>query len=166
MAGDGPVSVVDLVLGPGPIHNMIETFSAVGWMFLRRMRREVAEAGPDERLQAILERAENYMKDVPDDAEASGSELVVCLHFRIGDKLIKTVVMVARFGTAREVNLDELRVEIAFPRDDEAEAFLRQGAQLSWTRSLPGSGNPCRLADTQPERSPRCTPSCLFAKVP
>ncbi len=103
-----------LVLGPGPIHDMIETFSAVGWMFLRRMRREVAEAGPDERLQEILERAENYMKDVPDDAEA----------------------------------------------------FFRQDAQLSWTRSLPGSGNPCRLADTQPERSPRCTPSCLFAKVP
>ena len=166
MASDGPVSVVDLVLGPGPIHDMLEAFSAVGWMFLRRIRREVAEAGPDERLQEILERAENYMKDVPDDAEASGSELVVCPHFRIGDKLIKTVVMVARFVTAREVNLDELRVELAFPRDAEAEAFFRQGAQLSWTRSLPGSGNPCRLADTQPERSPRCTPSCLFAKVP
>ncbi len=44
---------------------MIENFSAVGWMFLRRIRGEVADSGPDERLQELLERAEAYMKDVP-----------------------------------------------------------------------------------------------------
>jgi hypothetical protein len=36
--------------------------------------------------------------------------------------------MVARFGTAREVTLDELRVELIFPRDEEGEAFFRQSA--------------------------------------
>ena len=39
---------------------------------------------------------------------------------------IRTVSVVARLGTAREVTLDELRVELMFPRDDEAEAFFRQ----------------------------------------
>ena len=56
--GDGPINLVDAVLGPGPFREMIENFSAVGWMFLRRMRREVAESGPDEHLQELLERAE------------------------------------------------------------------------------------------------------------
>ena len=110
---------------------MIENFSAVGWMFLRRMRRDVANSGPDERLQELLERAEAYMKDVPVDVGDPGAELVVCPHLRIGDQVIKTVSMVARFGTAREVTLDELRVELVFPRDEEAEAFFRRSAQLA-----------------------------------
>ena len=37
--------------------------------------------------------------------------------------------MVARFGTACEVTLDELRVELVFPRDEEADAFFRGSAQ-------------------------------------
>ncbi len=127
--GDGPINLVDAFLGPGPIREMIENFPAVAWMFLRRMRREVADSGPDERLRELLERAEAYMKDVPFDSEGPGSELVVCPHFRIGDQVIRTVGIVARFGTAREVTLDELRVELVFPRDEEAEAFFRQGAQ-------------------------------------
>ena len=124
--GDGPINLVDLALGPGPTRESIENFSAVGWMFLRRMRREVADSGPDERLQELLERAEAYMKDVPVDIEPPGSELAICSHVRIGDQVIKTVSMVARFGTAREVTLDELRVELVFPRDEVAEAFFRQ----------------------------------------
>ena len=123
--------VVDSFLGPGTVREMIENFSAVGWTFLGRIRREVANLGPDERLQALLERAEAYMKDVPVDTENPGSELVVCPHFRIGDQVIKTVSMVARFGTAREVTLDELRVELVFPRDAEGEAFFRHGAQAA-----------------------------------
>lgn len=123
--GDSPINLVDAALGPGPTRESIENFSAVGWMFLRRMRREVADSGPDERLQELLERAETYMKDVPVDTETPSSELVVCPHFRIGDQVIKTVSMVARFGTAREVTLDELRVELVFPRDEVAEAFFR-----------------------------------------
>ena len=122
---DGPINTVDAFLGPGPIRDMIDNFASVGWTFLRRMRREVADSGPDERLQEILERAEAYMKDVPSDVESPGSELVVCPTLRIGDQLIKTVSMVARFGTAREVTLDELRVELVFPRDEVAEAFFR-----------------------------------------
>ena len=126
---DDPINLVDAILGPGPMREMIENFSAVGWMFLRRMRREVAGSGPDERLQELLERAEVYMRDVPVDVEDPGGELVICPHLRIGDQVIKTVGMVARFGTAREVTLDELRVELVFPRDEEAEAFFKQSAQ-------------------------------------
>ncbi len=129
--GDGPINLVDAFLGPGRIREMIDNFSAVGWVFLRRMRREVADSGPDERLQELLERAEAYMKDVPVDVENPGSDFVVCPHLRIGDQVIKTASMVARFGTAREVTLDELRVELVFPRDEEAEAFFRHSAQVA-----------------------------------
>jgi hypothetical protein len=36
--------------------------------------------------------------------------------------------MMTRFGTAREVTLDELRVEMIYPADDGAEAFFRESA--------------------------------------
>ena len=128
---DEPINLVDAILGPGPTRAMIDNFSAVGWVFLRRVRREAANSGPDERLLELLERAEAYMKDAPVDVENPGADLAICAHFRVGDQVIKTVSMEARFGTAREVTLDELRVELVFPRDDEAEAFLRQTAQMA-----------------------------------
>ncbi len=127
--GDGPINLVDTILGPGPMREMIDNFSAVAPVLLRRIRREVAGSGPDERLQELLGRAEAYMKDVPVDVNDTGADLVICPHFRIGDQVIKTVSMVARFGTAREVTLDELRVEIVFPRDEEADTFFRLSAQ-------------------------------------
>ena len=130
LTGDGPISLVDAFLGPGPIREMIVNFSAVGWMFLRRLRREVADSGPDERLQELLKRAEAYMKDVPADIENPGADLVMCPHFRIGDQVIKTASMVARFATACAVTLDELRVELTFPRDEEGEAFFRHSTQV------------------------------------
>ena len=89
----------------------------------------MADSGPDERLQQLLKRAEPYMKDVLVDVTDAGANLVVCPHLRIGDQVIKTVGMVARLGTAREVTLDELRVQRAFPRDEEVDAFFRQSAQ-------------------------------------
>ena len=120
---------------------MIDNFSAVGWMFLRRMRRVVADSGPDERLQELLERAAAYMKDVPVDVEDPGAELVICTHLRIGEQVIKTVCMATQFAGARGVTLDELRVELIFPRDEEAEAFFRQSAQAA-REPVPGTA-PC-----------------------
>ena len=138
---DGAINLVDAILGPGPFREMIDNFSAVGWMFLRRMRRVVADSGPDERLQELLERAAAYMKDVPVDVEDPGAELVICTHLRIGEQVIKTVCMATQFAGARGVTLDELRVELIFPRDEEAEAFFRQSAQAA-REPVPGTA-PC-----------------------
>ena len=82
--GDDPINLVDAILGPGPVREMINNLSAVGRVFLHRMRREAANSGPDERLQELLERAEAHMKGVPVDVESSGADMAVCAHFRIG----------------------------------------------------------------------------------
>ena len=105
-------NAVDAFIGPGIYREMIENFPAVAWGFLHRLRREVADAGPDERLQALLERAEGYLEDVPYAEDEQGSELVICPRLRIGDQVVRTISMVAQFGSVREVTLDELRVEL------------------------------------------------------
>lgn len=54
---------------------------------------------------------------------------MVCPWFRIGDRIIRTVVMVARFDHPAETTLDELRVELMYPADDLAEQYFRGQAR-------------------------------------
>jgi transcriptional regulator with XRE-family HTH domain len=126
--GSGAVNVVDAIFAPGSIREALDNFPAAGWTFLLRLRREVEESANDERLQALLERAELYMRDVPRVGLEHGGDIVICPHLRVGDRVIKTISMIARFGTAREVTIDELRVEMIYPADDVAEAFFRESA--------------------------------------
>jgi transcriptional regulator with XRE-family HTH domain len=126
------VNALDLFFGPNSLRQSIENFAEVAPTFLVRLRREVAEAGPDERLAALLERAEGLVRGlepIVSEADDAG-DLVICPRFIVGDQVVHTVSMVARFGSAREVTLDELRVELIFPADAAAEAFFRSYATI------------------------------------
>ena len=122
----GTFNAVDVFFAPGPARDMVENFDEIAYRFLQRLRQEVSNCTPDERLQAVLERAENYLKDIKPDLHSDNdtNDLVLCPRLRIGDQVIRTLSMVARFGDTREVNLDELRVELLFPADEQAEAFF------------------------------------------
>ena len=50
---------------------------------------------------------------------------VTCPTFRIGGQLIRTIGMTMRFGPSRDVTLEELSVDLLYPRDPAAEAFFR-----------------------------------------
>jgi transcriptional regulator with XRE-family HTH domain len=131
---DGPTNAVDTFLRPGPVRDMIENFDDVAWIFLQRLRHEVASSGPDPQLHALLERAESYLSDITPSASASadaGADLVICPRLRIGDQIVATLSMIARFGNTQEVNLDELRVELIFPADPAAESFFHELANRS-----------------------------------
>jgi transcriptional regulator with XRE-family HTH domain len=126
--GSGAVNVVDAIFAPGGIREALDNFPAAGWNLLLRLRREVEELAGDKRLQDLLERAEFHMRNVPREAEEPGGDFVVCPHLRVGDRVIRTLSMMARFGSAREITLDELRVELIYPADDIADAFFRASA--------------------------------------
>lgn len=125
---DGSVpNAVEAFLAPGGMREMVVNFPEVASMYLRRLQAEVAEAS-DDRLQAVLGRARELLAGVTLIALEHTNDLVICPRLRIGDEVIGTVTMVARFGATREVNLDELRVELIFPADEAAEAFFRRAA--------------------------------------
>ena len=50
---------------------------------------------------------------------------MVCPWFRIGDRVIRTIGMAARFDPVADVTLDELRIELFYPLDETAESFFR-----------------------------------------
>jgi hypothetical protein len=50
---------------------------------------------------------------------------MVCPWFRIGDTIVRTIAMTARFGLTADVTLDELRVELMHPLGGDAERCFR-----------------------------------------
>lgn len=68
----------------------------------------------------------------PDSSGNPGHDsLVVCPWFRVGDTVVRTVLLAARFDTPIEVTLDELRIELVYPLDAAAEQFFRHFADTT-----------------------------------
>jgi transcriptional regulator with XRE-family HTH domain len=100
-------------------------WAEVAWAGLGRLRQQLQRTPFDEELRALVGLAEAAVADLPRPA-APGAEPVVCPWFRVGDNVIRTIGMVARFDAAADVTLDELRVELTYPQDAAAERFFRE----------------------------------------
>lgn len=90
------------------------------------LRREQAERFGDAELQRLSERALGFLADTPRPlGRANHAFPALVTRTRVGQKVVSTVTTVVRFETAREVTASELRVELIFPADDQAEALFR-----------------------------------------
>jgi len=55
---------------------------------------------------------------------------VVTTRFRLGEQLVTTVTTIVRFDVARDVTLEELRVELVFPADEASAQVMRALAEV------------------------------------
>jgi transcriptional regulator with XRE-family HTH domain len=122
---DGPSNAVRLAVGPWRpvIDNWVEVTQAL----LERLERDLVRHPDDEvlrELHAHVEHALGGRRVVT----GPPSGRVVCPRFRIGDRVVRTMTVVATFESAADVTLDEVRVELVYPEDDEAEQFFRSVA--------------------------------------
>jgi transcriptional regulator with XRE-family HTH domain len=124
-------NMVDAFMAPGVFRDMVENFDEVAWSFLRRLRAEALQAPGDAKMQALLKRAQAYLQDIPEPQISGVHELALCPRLRIGDTVINTVTMVAQFSEPNAVILDELRLELVFPADDEAATFFKRMVENS-----------------------------------
>jgi transcriptional regulator with XRE-family HTH domain len=108
----------------GPWRALIANWSDIAWVGARRLQTEAAQRPDDEELAALVSLATEACHGVPERSVVDGAP-VLCPHFRVGDRLVRTITVVAQFGAARDVTLDELRIELVYPADDEADAFFR-----------------------------------------
>jgi hypothetical protein len=109
------------------VRESVVNLPEVAWAAVARLCRQQRQSPLDDELCALVELAEAAIADIPRPAEPP-AELVICPDFRIGDEVVRTVSMVARFDTARELTLDELQIELTYPRDPGAERFFRAHA--------------------------------------
>jgi hypothetical protein len=96
----------------------------VAWAGLDRLRHHQRRCPFDSELADLVTLAEAALADVPRPALAT-STLLVCPWFRVGDRVIRTIAMVARFDHPADTTLDELRVELMYPLDGSADGFFR-----------------------------------------
>jgi transcriptional regulator with XRE-family HTH domain len=114
---------LDLSFAPGsPIRAITVNFAEVAWAAMDLLRRE--SNGSLDALGASLERLQAHLADVPRPRETSADDRVICPRFRVGDRVITTTTTIARFGSARDITLDELRVELMFPADEDSARFF------------------------------------------
>jgi hypothetical protein len=88
--------------GAPAIRRSIVNLTEVAWAGHARLRRQQREMPLDEELRALVQLAEAAVADFPRPAEPP-NELVICPDFRVGDEVVRTVSMVARFDSACEL---------------------------------------------------------------
>jgi transcriptional regulator with XRE-family HTH domain len=103
----------------------IVNWPEVVWAGLDRLRRQRDRAPFDEQLTELVALAETAVSGVA-RPDTPSPDLVVCPWFRVGDRVVKTLGIAARFDATAEVTLDELRIELAYPLDEASDRFFRQ----------------------------------------
>jgi transcriptional regulator with XRE-family HTH domain len=123
-APDEPNMLVAMAKNPA-LRQAIENWAEVVWSGVAGLEADVLATG-DPELAEALERAHEALADTPRPEAISEGAAVVCPRIRMGEHTLRTITTVMRFGNAREVTLDELRVELMFPADAVSATLLRQ----------------------------------------
>jgi len=111
--------------GPGPFRDQVINWADVVQAGLTALRNAAADTGDDEVL-GLLRRAEAHAQDrlvMPEPG--AGSSPVLCPVFDFGGQTVRTISTVMRFDTAIEVTTSQLRIELMFPADADADAYFR-----------------------------------------
>jgi transcriptional regulator with XRE-family HTH domain len=114
----------------GPWRELIDNWSDIAWAGVRRLQADAQRFPHDTELAALVDLAANAARDAP-RPPFDTPDRVLCPHFRLGDEIVRTISVIAQFGTPLDVTLDELRIELIFPADEAAErVFQRLHAHL------------------------------------
>ena len=115
--------VRDALTNPAMAQTVVN-WPQIAWGGLDRLRQSARHAPADQELRSLISLAESALAGIPRPAPAEGG-LMVCPWFRVGDTIVRTIAMTARFDHAADVTLDELRVELMYPLDEDAERYFR-----------------------------------------
>lgn len=126
LSTDAATNLVDVFLAPGPTRAQIVNLAEVAWSWHARYLRATAHMTPRREADALRARFESYLRDVQRPPVDAAGDPVVCPTFRIDGRTVRTIGMTIRFGPSRDVTLEELSVDVLYPRDEPAERFFRE----------------------------------------
>lgn len=128
------LNALDLVFRPGPVREQILNWTEVAAAVLRRLRRQIARLGPDERLAAALARVLESPGVAAIDAAGRAADpevappILVPLRMHDGRRTLSWFTTLEVFGATGEATLEELVVESFYPADDATRAFIEEVA--------------------------------------
>ncbi len=117
------VSLLDVLLSPGPQRDAIVNWDEVVSDMLKRVRREADHSGDVTVLKAMQDRLPKGWK--PPRRATSQVPLLIPLHMRIGDLDLRFTSIIASLGTPADIGLAELSIETFLPADAATEATLK-----------------------------------------
>lgn len=124
-------SILDVLAGSDRVRAVIENLGEVVAHVISRIRVEIDHLGGD----AVLEAAVARLIEAGPMGEGGAPEGAgplppfVPTTYRMGDARLSFLSTISQFGTAEDVLLSELKVELWFPADAETRATLEAMAQ-------------------------------------
>jgi transcriptional regulator with XRE-family HTH domain len=121
------INALDLVFEPGLMRERFLNWDEVAGAVLKRLRRQVARAASDERLQETWDRVEaspGVADLIREGHHDEAPPVLVPMKIRQGDRVLTWINTLAVFGATGEVTLDELVVESFFPGDEDTRRFV------------------------------------------
>jgi transcriptional regulator with XRE-family HTH domain len=124
-----PVNLLRLTLHPDGLRPWIVNWDELASQLLVRFQREVAHAGPDEELAAVLGEL-LALPDLPEAGRAPDPmravEPVLALHMKRDDTEWRLFSLITSIGTPQDVTLQHLRIESFMAAGAGTEERLRE----------------------------------------
>ncbi len=121
---DGEVpNMVRMVVANPVAKTMIVNWQEVVRDFAGRLRLEVTRSGGDPILRELLDLV-RVAADASEEERATSRPFIPVL-LRHGETTLSLMSMLAEFGTARDITISDLRIELFFPGDTLTEQALR-----------------------------------------
>ena len=122
------VNIARLAFHPGGLRAVTANWPEVAASLLERLEREAADRPGDQVLAALLAEMLAY----PGVAELrreprlpSGDDLLLPVHYRTGNVDVQLISTIATIGAPYDITLEELRLELFYPADDDSAGVLR-----------------------------------------
>lgn len=116
-------SMLGAMLEPGRAEAMIENWPEVAAHMLSRLRTESAHLGGDPVLDEAAARLSNDPA-LERQFHASDMPAVIPARYRLGDQTFSVFTTIAQFGTAEDIAIADLRIELLFPADEATRVLL------------------------------------------
>ena len=116
-------SLIEAMLEPGRGEAMIGNWPEVAAHMLSRLRTESAHLGGD----PVLDDAAARLSRDPALARAphpADMPAVIPARYQLGGQVYSVFTTIAQFGTAEDIALADLRIELLFPADEETERLM------------------------------------------
>ncbi len=120
-AGD---SFIDFLLVPGKGPELVANWGEVVAHLAARLRLESAHLGGDRVLDRAAEGLTRAAEQGHDNA-ASALPPVLSVEFRFGGQVYPMFSTITQFGTAEDIALADLKIEMFYPSDERSEALFR-----------------------------------------
>jgi transcriptional regulator with XRE-family HTH domain len=106
--------------------DLIENWEENACIALSRLRAEIAALGADARLQELAARLAGHPRLADfDAARINFDQAVIPTTFKFGGRRVPVFSTIAQFGSVQDAHASEIRIELMFPANAEAEDFFQ-----------------------------------------